>query len=155
MDKQGGRPTLANMIVNGLVLRDNGNAIALKEQANRFLHEGPPPLSEDFIRASRYFIYDLVDDLKDSSRYDESLLTINTISIQLADFILRLNGKWSGRGKGLARALTAFDTNLSERYFQVLGIFYTTGEKKSFIEFVDSIYEPLGGQLFDGFRTSG
>lgn len=155
VDKQGGRPTLASMIANGFVLQDNGTAVGLKEQANRCIFDGPPPLSEDFIRASRYFIYDLVDDLKDSSRYDESLLTVNTISIQLADFILRLNGKWSGRGKGLARALTAFDVHLSERYFRALEMFYMTGEKQLIIDFVNDIYEPLGGQLFDGFRTGG
>src|SRR5699024_12671175 len=59
------------------------------DNARTFIESGPKPLTEDFIRASRYFIYDLLDDFQDANNHPEAIMTLNTISTQLADFILR------------------------------------------------------------------
>lgn len=152
IDRQTGRATLATMISTGMVIKDNGTARNLKKRANTVIQEGPPPLTSDFIQASRYFMYDLLDDFKDAASHEESLMSINTISTQLADFILRLNGQWSGRGKGLSRAFRQYDSKLCEGFFCALDMYYKQGNKEPLIDFVDQIYEPLGGQLFDGFR---
>lgn len=152
IDKKTGRATLATMVATGMILKDNGLAKTLKEQANQWISDGPPGLTEDFIQASRYFMYDLVDDFIDSKSREEELVTLNTISLQLADFILRLNKKWTGRGKGLVRELYKFDQPLADRFFDALQAYYKQGEKMPFVEFVNEIYEPLGGQLFDGFK---
>lgn len=151
-DRRNGRATLATMVSTGVILRDNGKAETFREVADAWISAGPPPLEEGFINASRYFIYDLLDDFKDSCSDEEAIITVNTLSIQLADFILRLHGQWSGRGKSLTRQLYQFDRNVAGRFFTSLAAFYQHGEKQPLIDFVDTIYAPLGGQLFDGFK---
>ncbi|MCJ8008610.1 nucleotidyltransferase domain-containing protein [Lederbergia wuyishanensis] len=151
MDRDKGIPILGNMLAEGKIIRDNGTAPKIKNTAIEFIKAGPTPLSESFINASRYFIYDLLDDFLDAKSHYEAIITLNTISIQLADFILRVNGQWAGRGKGLTRALQRYDHKLSMRFFSALDCYYKEGNKKPFINFVDEIYEPLGGRFFDGF----
>lgn len=150
-DKKIGRPILANMIVEGKVIKDNGNAEKLKQEASEYVIQGPTPLTEDYINASRYYIYDLLDDFMDCNNDEEALITINLLSIQLADFILRLNGQWTGRGKALTRALYKFDKDIGEKFFNGLNKFYKERDKQPIFDFVEEIYKPIGGQLFAGF----
>jgi predicted nucleotidyltransferase len=152
IDKDKGRPILANMLTEGKIIKDNGKAEEIKNKAKKFIKDGPNPLSENFIKASRYFMYDLLDDFADSKNHQEAIITLNTITIQLADFILRVNGHWAGRGKGLTRALKEFDEGLYKRFFESIDYYYKDGEKQPFINFVNEFYEPLGGPLFDGFK---
>lgn len=152
IDKNKGRPILANMLIDSKVLKNDGELDAIRNTAKDFIKNGPPPLSENFIKASRYFVYDLLDDFVDSKNEEEALITINNISLQVADFVLRLNGQWSGRGKGLTRALKAFDEKLCERFFDALNSYYKLGNKQPFIDFVEDVYKPLGGALFDGYK---
>jgi len=151
-DSKNGRATLATMISTGIILKYSRETKTLKETADQWVSAGPPSLDEGSIDASRYFIYDLLDDFKDSKSDEEAIITVNTLSIQLAEFILRLNGQWSARGKSLARHLYKFDKNLADRYFESLKAFYQRGEKQTLSDFVDTIYAPLGGQLFDGYK---
>jgi predicted nucleotidyltransferase len=150
-EKKNGRPLLANMINEGIVLKDNHKILMLKEEVNSYLEEGPEPLTEEYVKASRYFIYDLLDDFRDSKNHEESLITLNNLSLQLGDFILRYNNQWTGRGKGLVRALRKYNNDLAERFFKSLNDYYKFQNKAPFIQFVDEIYLPLGGQLHDGF----
>ncbi|MEK3886291.1 nucleotidyltransferase domain-containing protein [Bacillus sp. FSL K6-3431] len=151
-DRDTGKPILAMMLAEGKVIRDNGQSKEIKNDAQKFIESGPNPLSKDFMSASRYFIYDLLDDFTDAKNHQEAIITLNTISIQLADFILRSNNQWTGRGKGLSRALRKFDEGLYVSFFESLDCYYKNGEKQAFINFVDKFYEPLGGSLFDGFK---
>lgn len=151
VDRDNGRPILANMLFECIIIKDGGSAEKIKEQAGVYLSKGPTPLSEEYISASRYFIYDLLDDIIDSQNHEEALITINTLSLQLADFILRVNRQWSGRGKGLSRALKKYDQELCEQYFNALNRYYQNKDKQALVEFVNQIYQPLGGQLFEGF----
>ena len=151
IDKETGRPILANMLIEGKIIRDNGKLQEIKDNAKTFISKGPKPLTEDFIRASRYFIYDLLDDFQDANNHPEAIMTLNTISTQLADFILRVNHQWSGRGKGLARSLRKFDERIYNELFDSLDSYYQDRDKQPFIKFVNDFYEPFGGPLFDGF----
>lgn len=151
MDKETGRPILANMLAEGKIIRDNGNSEEIRDNAKTFIENGPNPLTENFIRASRYFIYDLLDDFEDAKNHPEAIMTLNTLSTQLADFILRVNRQWVGRGKGLARSLKNFDERIYNEFFESLGCYYKNGDKQPFIKFVNDFYEPLGGPLFNGF----
>ncbi|WP_162137281.1 nucleotidyltransferase domain-containing protein, partial [Paenibacillus senegalensis] len=123
-DRDKGRPVLATMIFEGIVLKDNGQARMLKEFADNFIKEGPEPLSQEYINSSRYFMFDLLDDFIDAKNQEEAIITLNTLSVQLIDFILRLHGQWSGRGKTLVRSLNQFDGDMSRRYFMALDKFY-------------------------------
>lgn len=151
IDKETGRPILANMIAEGIIITDSGRSGEIKDSAQTFLQNGPSPLSESFIHASRYFIYDLLDDFQDCENHPEAIMTLNTISLQLADFILRVHGQWVGRGKGLARSLQKFDERIYLEFFDSLDCYYKDGDKQPFISYVNDIYKPLGGPLYHGF----
>jgi predicted nucleotidyltransferase len=148
-EKKLGRPIVANMINEGILLKGDERILLLKEEVKTYLEEGPEPLSEEFIEASRYFIYDLLDDFRDTRNEDESLYTLNILSLQFGDFILRSNNHWSGRGKGFVRALKQYNGVLAKRFFDSLQAYYEYKDKEPFIELVDEFYSPLGGQLHD------
>ncbi|KRE33503.1 hypothetical protein [Paenibacillus sp. Soil522] len=112
---------------------------------------GPEHLTIEYINSSRYFMFDLLDDFVDAMNHEEAIITLNTLSVQLIDFILRLNGQWSGRGKTLSRGLNKLDTEMCKRFFMALDCFYKWNNKKQIIEFVNEVYKPIGGQLFAGF----
>lgn len=151
-DKASGRPIFASMLVEGLILKDvKEQGLVIQEAAREFIKQGPDRLTEEYIKASRYFLYDLLDDFLDASDDGEALLTLNTLSIQLADFILRLNGSWSGRGKTLMRALKKLDQQKSKEFLSALQSYYLDQNKQPIADFVHHVYEPLGGQLFAGF----
>jgi predicted nucleotidyltransferase len=151
-EKKLGRPIAANMIHEGIPLKEDKRIPLLKKEVKSYLEEGPEPLSKEFVEASRYFIYDLLDDFKDSKNEDEAIYTLNVLSIQFGDFILRSNNQWSGRGKGFVRALNKYNDILAKRYFDSLQTYYKHKNKEPIIKLVDEFYSPLGGQLHDGFR---
>lgn len=58
MERKTGRPVLANMINEGIILKDSPAIGSVKEYAGRYLQEGPEPLTPAYIEASRYFTFD-------------------------------------------------------------------------------------------------
>ncbi|BCB05234.1 nucleotidyltransferase domain-containing protein [Bacillus sp. KH172YL63] len=152
-EKQKGRPILGNMISEGIMLKDHEEFLQVKDNALQHVQSGPLPLTEEYIRASRYFIGDLLDDFIDAKSREEALITVNNLSLEIPDFILRLNNQWSGRGKGLTRALRSFDEKIYNEFFSSLNDFYLADNKQPFVDFVNKVYKPLGGFLFEGFST--
>lgn len=150
-EKEKGRPVLGNMISEGIPLLDHKNYESVKQAAVNHVLEGPKRLTEDFIHSSRYFICDLLDDFSDAKDHQEALITINMLSLQVADFVLRYNNEWSGRGKGLRKALKRFDPVLNNEFFDSLDQFYVNHNKQPFVDFVNKVYEPVGGLLFEGY----
>lgn len=150
-DRKKGRPVLASMIQEGVVLADTGIAAGFKEDASQSIAQGPEPLTDEFIQASRYFMFDFLDDFKDGRDEDETIMTLNSMCVTLADFVLRLNGQWTGRGKTLTRALYDYDPALAKRLFQAMDAYYRNRQKGPLVQFVHEIYAPLGGPIFNGF----
>lgn len=150
-EKEIGRPILGNMICEGILLKEQESYFAILEAAKKHVSEGPIPLNTAYIKASRYFIGDLVDDFSDAKNKQEALITLNQLSLELPDFILRLNNQWSGRGKGLTRAFYTYDKKLADAFFESLEAFYQDENKEPFLHFATEIYKPLGGFLFEGF----
>lgn len=141
------------MISEGIMLKDHEEFLQVKDNALQHVQSGPLPLTEEYIRASRYFIGDLLDDFIDAKSREEALITVNNLSLEIPDFILRLNNQWSGRGKGLTRALRSFDEKIYNEFFSSLNDFYLADNKQPFVDFVNKVYKPLGGFLFEGFST--
>jgi predicted nucleotidyltransferase len=152
-EKQKGRPILGNMISEGKILKNNNEYLQVKDNAFQHVSSGPVPLTEEYIKASRYFIGDLLDDFIDAKSNEEALITLNNLSLEIPDFILRLNKQWSGRGKGLTRALRSFDEGIYDEFFNSLNEFYIANNKQPFVDFVNRVYKPIGGLLFEGFST--
>ncbi|MFK3937435.1 nucleotidyltransferase domain-containing protein [Alkalihalobacillus sp. NPDC078783] len=150
-EKEIGRPILGNMIKEGILLKEHESYFSILEAAKKHVSAGPIPLNKAYIQASRYFIGDLVDDFCDAKHKQEALITLNQLSLELPDFILRLNSQWSGRGKGLTRALYEYNKELADAFFSALEAFYHDENKEPFFQFATEIYKPLGGFLFEGF----
>lgn len=151
-ETQVGRSLIGNMVSEGVALKDSCCFSALKQQAITHVKAGPIPLTKDYIESSRYVIGNLIDDFQDANNEAEALMILNTLTLEVPQFILRYHQQWQGKGKSLSRALNAFDRELAERFFQALQVYYQQGQKEPFIRFVAEVYEPLGGFLFAGFR---
>ncbi|GAA0333404.1 nucleotidyltransferase domain-containing protein [Bacillus carboniphilus] len=151
-DKDLGRPIIANMLHQGVSLKDDGKNEARKNNVAEYLKQGPNPLSEAFIEASRYFVFDLLDDFEDSVNRQTAIETMHRLSVDFAEMVLRYNGKWIGRGKALTKELYNFDPQFAEEYYSALDVFYKEDDKEPFINLVKAFYEQLGGPLFAGFH---
>ncbi|MBM7839225.1 hypothetical protein JOC54_002496 [Alkalihalobacillus xiaoxiensis] len=151
-ETQVGRSLLGNMLSEGIALIDDGSFNRIKQEAINHLKAGPAPLTREYIEASRYVMGNCIDDLIDVTSEAEALMIVNTLSIEVPQFILRYHNQWQAKGKSLSRALYAYDYDCAERFFYSLQAFYKKGQKDPIIAFIQEIYEPIGGFLFSGFR---
>lgn len=152
-DAKRGRPTMPHMCANGILLKDDGTAALLRAKALAIIEQGPEPLTVSEIESARYFLTDLLEDFIDADRHDEALYTLNTLSIQLAEFALRVQGRWIGRGKGLPRMLRQYSEDLNERFVDAISGFVKRENKQLFVQLADDILDPYGGRLFEGFSV--
>lgn len=152
-DRQAGKPSLARMVANGLPLAGAPDIIEeLKRQAGAVLDLGPPPLTEEQLKARRYAITDLAADLLPERTGAERLALGARLYMELADFTVRAAGAWSGSGKGLARALTRLDPMLGAAFEQAFGQLHTDGDASGVQALVDICLDPYGGRLMAGDR---
>ncbi|RSD25408.1 nucleotidyltransferase domain-containing protein [Mesobacillus subterraneus] len=150
-DVKRARPSLPRMVSEGVILREGRQLPLIVEEAKSILKNGPEPLSIKEIDFKRYFITDSLDDFIGSENKDEEIFIASTLAEQLHEFVLRTNNRWIGRSKWVVRELKSFDPLLAERYTKSFREYYRTGEKRAVIELAESILEPYGGRLFEGF----
>ncbi|PEM99655.1 nucleotidyltransferase [Bacillus wiedmannii] len=70
---------------------------------------------------------------------------------KLHEYILRVNGKWLGSSKWFIRVLRKYDEQYADQFVEAFDHFYTTGEKRNLITFVEKTLEQYGGRKFEGF----
>lgn len=150
-DCQRARPSMPRMVCEGFVLKGEAYLIPIKKEAENLLNQGPSPLSEEEIVMRRYFITDALDDLIGCTRRSEGIFIANTLSTLLSDFVLRMNGHWSGSSKWIMRALINYDKSYAETSIEAFECFYKKDDKTRIIRLVDNALEPYGGRLFEGF----
>jgi hypothetical protein len=152
-DAEDGHPTMASMIAEGAVLgRDAALAEAQKEKARAILAAGPPALSPADLDRRRYFLTDALDDLAAPRDGGERTAVLVKLYTTLADFQLRANGRWSGTGKGLLRALRAGFPAVAPR-FEVAFSAGFAGDPSLVARLADDILAPFGGRLWDGYEA--
>lgn len=150
-DLKRARPSLPWMIAEGIALKDRGILEALKHQAAFVLEKGPEQWTASTIDFNRYFITDVLDDFVGSGERAEEIFIANALAEQLAEFVLRTNGQWTGASKWAARALRNWDSKFADRFVDSFDRFYRLGEKQAIIDLAEEILQPHGGRLFDGF----
>ena len=100
IDRTSGCPALPQMVAEGLEIpRPTTLSASLKARAVAIIHAGPPPLDVETDRRRRYVISDLLDDLRGVGSRNEVVATGTRLYEELADYYLRRNGYWSGRGR--------------------------------------------------------
>ncbi|WP_078381051.1 nucleotidyltransferase domain-containing protein [Sutcliffiella halmapala] len=150
-DCRRGRPSMPQMVAEGVVLKDEGMMGALREEASECLNRGPEPWSKLMIDTKRYFITDALDDLIGCQKREEALFIANTLAELVSEFYLRTNRQWTGASKWLVRALKQFDPNFTLDFVSAFDLFYRTNQIEGVAKLVDKVLEPYGGRFFHGF----
>ena len=150
-----GIPSLQRMCADGVVLKDDGLAASVIEEARESLRQGPAAWSEEERDAARFAITECLEDLAGSASLDEDVFIAHRLAALIVEFELRMHGCWLGEGKWLARSLRRHDEALLQRLLQALRAFHCGGGKAELIGLADRILAPHGGRLFAGFYQEG
>ncbi|QIW18326.1 nucleotidyltransferase domain-containing protein [Bacillus thuringiensis] len=152
MDCDRGRPSLPQLVSEGIVLKGENEIVEkLKREANDLLNKGPAKWTEEMMKQNRYFITDTLDDFIGASKREEELFIANLLADLLHEYVLRVNGKWLGNSKWFIRVLRKYDEQYADQFVAAFDHFYTTGEKRKLITFVEKTLEQYGGRMFEGF----
>ncbi|PEJ63024.1 nucleotidyltransferase domain-containing protein [Bacillus wiedmannii] len=152
MDCDRGRPSLPQLVSEGIVLKGENEIVEkLKREANDLLNKGPDKWTEAMMKQKRYFITDTLDDFIGASKREEELFIANLLADLLHEYILRVNGKWLGSSKWFIRVLRRYDEQYADQFVAAFDHFYTTGEKRKLIIFVEKTLQQYGGRMFEGF----
>ncbi|WP_099364200.1 nucleotidyltransferase domain-containing protein [Fredinandcohnia onubensis] len=151
LDYKRARPSMPRMVSEGIVIKDDGIMDSIKKEANDLLNKGPEEWSAETINTKRYFITDALDDFIGCSDRAEELFIANTLAELISEFVLRTNRQWIGASKWVIRSLRNYDSEFATHFVEAFDMFYKDGQKNQVIELVDSVLQPFGGRLFDGF----
>lgn len=147
------RPATAQMIAEGVVLRDrDGLAERIKAEARAVLEAGPPALTVEEVEDFRYGLSDLLDDFTGAATLGEGLFVAQRLAAEAAELVLAGAGRWAGKGKSLWRALARYDAEAAERLVEALREYAGEGRKEALMAWVDTALAPVGGRLFEGYR---
>jgi predicted nucleotidyltransferase len=154
VDRPSGVPALAHMILEGIeVPVPTALSRALKQRAAAVVVAGPPALDTDSERRMRYFISDLLDDLRTPRSRDELIASGARLYEQLADYYLRRRRLWSAKGKTIPRILRQADPALYGRYGDAFTALFTQGDPEPVIHLAEDLLTEAGGALFEGYRA--
>lgn len=151
LDCDRAKPSLPRMIVDGVVLKDEGILSPIQEEARLLLSNGPKEWSKDTIKMKRYFLSDVLDDLIGCTNKQEELFVVHSLLELASEFVLRTNRQWVGTSKWGYRALKQFDESFAQKFVSAFDTFYKNGDKEKIVDIVDEILKPHGGRLFNGF----
>jgi len=150
-DCERARPSLPQMVSEGIILKDEGFMDEIKTEALDLLEKGPKKWSDETIRMKQYFITDTLDDFIGCSERAEEIFIANALAELLSEFILRTNRRWIGASKWTIRLLKQYDEKYAKDFVEAFDLFYRKGDKKQIIQLADDILQPYGGRLFEGF----
>ncbi|WP_020062380.1 nucleotidyltransferase domain-containing protein [Bacillus sp. 123MFChir2] len=151
-DCKRGRPSLPQLVVEGIVLKDRNVVMpSIKKEAQQLLEKGPEPWTKEMIQQKRYFITDVLDDFIGAAKQEDQLFIANHLADLVHEFILRMNNCWTGHSKWFMKTLKKYDEQVAAEFVSVFEQLYKTGEKEQIILFVNGILDKYGGRLFEGF----
>ncbi len=153
IDRVSGVPSLPQMVVEGVEIPGpNAMSQELKRRAAAVIEAGPPALDAERERQMRYFVSDLVDDLRAPRGQAELIGAGARLYEQLADYHLRRRGLWSAKGKAIPRVLQQTDPALCVRYSDAFEALFARGVTEEVIRLAEELLKEAGGMLFEGFR---
>lgn len=150
-DAKSGHPVLPRMVAEGIVIpATTALSAELKALANKVIKTGPPKLTESEFVDRRYFITDLVDDIRAPRSQSEALATGTKLYEILGDFYLRAQGLWSGSGKGLARSISNASPTMAKQLEHAFSKLFS-GDSSAIVKIAEDILKPYGGFYFEGY----
>ncbi|WP_121615321.1 nucleotidyltransferase domain-containing protein [Virgibacillus halodenitrificans] len=150
-DRERAIPTLSRMVTEGIVLKEDPRLHSIKQEANELLEAGPEKWTSEMIDIKRYFLTDMLDDFIGSDTRGEEIVIAGALAEMISEFTLRAEQRWLGSSKWVVRLLKQYDEAFAETFIEAFDLFYKTGEKGPVIQLVDTVLQPYGGRLFDGF----
>jgi predicted nucleotidyltransferase len=153
LDYQNAKPSMQRMILEGIILKDEGIIDSIKEEAKEILENGPEKWTEEIIRTKRYYITDVLDDFIGCKIRAEEIFIANSLAELIQEFVLRTNGRWTGSSEWIIRSLKQYDVKFTEEFVEAFDAFYKTGEKRKVVLLSEMVLEPYGGRLFEGFSS--
>ena len=152
-DVDSGAPIIVHMIANGTVISvEPQKAEELQQQARSILARGPNPLTGERYDTMRYFLSDLVDDLRAERPLEEIAALSALLYPRLIDLILLGRNQWTGKGKWGPRLLRRFDPTLADL---VTKAFAETvqGQTAALLSLAEQVLNQHGGRYLDGYRV--
>lgn len=140
------RPVIVHMLVEGILVRDDGSSQSLRAHWGGILDAGPSlEAAESALR--RYVITDVLDDLHDATDPFEQRLLAFLLFDRIAELMLLTERRWIATGKWLPRRLRALSTERADALTVPLG----AGDIPTFAERVGRELERAGGRVQVGF----
>ncbi len=154
VDRPSGVPALPQMVVEGVEIPAASEVSRdLRQLAASVIAAGPPALDAQTEQRMRYFVSDLIDDLRAPRSKDELVGAGARLYEQLADYHLRRQGLWSAKGKAIPRVLQGVDPELSAKYSQSFSALFALGDATEVVRLAEELLRATGGPLFDGYRA--
>ena len=155
VDCKSGIPSLPNMVNEGICIpKESIFSHEVKQLARHYLQQGPAKLSPQEIQNKRYFISDLIDDLRaPRNNWEARAIGVRLYPV-LADFWLRSQTKWSAQGKAIPRALQNADTAFAGRFEKSFDLLFAHGETTAVVQLAIDVLQPFGGLFFAGYRLN-
>jgi hypothetical protein len=152
-DCRRGRPSLPHMFATGIILIDDGTALAIQQEAQQLLEAGPPELSSQDIQFYRFMITNHLLDLQGTLKPLDTIFAVNELANVLQELVLRSNGHWIGKGKRIIQALESFDPSFTIQFEETFQSFYESHNVAPVIHFTDEVLKRYGGRLFEGYSS--
>lgn len=154
LETNDGRPALIEMILNGQEVLDKCDfSENVKILARNTLDLGPISWSKEQIDRERFFITDILDDIKfPKSRY-EQIASATQLFLPLIQFYFRAQNKWTASGKLVIRYLHKDNPDLAKEFNLSFENLFQTGDTTGLESLVKKILKPYGGLLWNGFRA--
>lgn len=152
-DCDSGCPSLPAMVSEGIEIPGSSAfSSSIKKLASEYLARGPSEWNEKDLNSSRYFITDIIDDLRDPRTAAEMYATGASLYAALANHYFRSRKLWSAKGKSIPRKLMAADHGMAERFFSAFERLFKDNENCHVIKLAEEILAPAGGFFFDTFK---
>ncbi|WP_435744150.1 nucleotidyltransferase domain-containing protein [Microbacterium sp. PMB16] len=140
------RPVIVDMLVEGIAIREDIQTRELRRRWRTILEDGPT-LDDAESSLRRYFITDLLDDLRDATDPLEQHVLSSVLFQRTAELILLADNRWIATGKWLPRRLRA----LSPHRADALSIPLLAGDHAAFVDRVEDELQRAGGRVQAGF----
>jgi hypothetical protein len=101
----------------------------------------------------RYFVTDLLDDLRDQRSRSEMVAIAARLHDLLGSLILKSRGHWSSTGKHLPRCLRELDPAIANAFQSAFDSVLIDSRPAPLMAFAEGVLQPLGGPLFVGYRS--
>jgi hypothetical protein len=129
----------------------------LRAYCRQVLDAGPGPLTQDALDLVRYFLTDLLDDLRGGGDAEAMAAVAVEVWREAAELLLGVHARWSGTGKWLVRELAALDLQQHTTYvtdFHQALQRALAGDTALLLARAEKALDLAGGPLWEGFRLA-